>query len=430
MSGGRPRTVIGAHGEIWVNQKAKNKYVAGTWVRDDDGKMRQATATGSSRTAATGLLKERLLQRRGVMRDGQLDRSSPFTKLADLWLGDLDLQDLAENSRQVYRDQLRLHVLPALEHFMLGEITTGRVEWVLKTQRATSISQARKCRTVLNLLFNFALRQDAIARNPVSGTSPLPRPKEAPRSLTLEQVAAIRKAAASWRTEPGLPGPKPDGNVRDIIEVLLGTGMRPGEALAVRPCDVTDGRAGMVVKVTGTVVQTKGKPPKRQEHPKTHASVRFIPVPNFAAEVLRRRMATLSDQPERTIFANRNGGVLTLPNVRRTFREFLVLAGLEHSGISLRWYRRTAATVVARAMGADAASGFLGHTSAAITEGYYIEPDPTVDLSPAMHLERTLRAMRPDPALLSAATSDEEDDLLDDIDPVGEDDPETTDDAA
>lgn len=52
----------------------------------------------------------------------------------------------------------------------------------------------------------------------------------APQELTLEQIAAIRRAAATWRSDPGLPGPKSDGQVRDIIEVLLGTAMRPGEA--------------------------------------------------------------------------------------------------------------------------------------------------------------------------------------------------------
>ena len=61
--------------------------------------------------------------------------------------------------------------------------------------------------------------------------------------------------------------------------------------------------------------------------------------------------------------------------MRRTFRDFLQLAGLDETGISLRWYRRTGATVVARGMGSDAAATFLGHTSSAITEGHYIEKD-------------------------------------------------------
>lgn len=104
----------------------------------------------------------------------------------------------------------------------------------------------------MNLLFSYALRHDAISRNPVEGTSQLRKLKNVPAALSPAQIVAIRRAAAEWRTGDALPGPKSDGQVRDLIEVLLGTGMRPGEALALRPCDVTDDPGGMVVRVTGT----------------------------------------------------------------------------------------------------------------------------------------------------------------------------------
>jgi hypothetical protein len=55
--------------------------------------------------------------------------------------------------------------------------------------------------------------------------------------------------------------------------------------------------------------------------------------------------------------------------------------------VSLRC--RTGATVVARGISQHAAALFLGHTSAAITEGHYIEPDRSIDPTPTMHLERT-----------------------------------------
>jgi hypothetical protein len=83
------------------------------------------------------------------------------------------------------------------------------------------------------MLFAYALRHDAVGRNPVEGTSLLGRPKTTPQALTIEQITAIRDAAARWRTDPDLPGPKPDGQVRDIIEVLLWTAMRTGEC---SPC--------------------------------------------------------------------------------------------------------------------------------------------------------------------------------------------------
>lgn len=413
MSGGRPRTAIGTYGAVYVMRRA-DRCVAETRFRDLDGRLRKVTATAGSASAARALLKERLLNRGGFGSGGQLSLASPFGDLAEMWLADLEMRDLADGTKESYRDQVRLHVLPAFEHFALGEVTTGRVERFLSSQAAVSSSRAQRSRTMLNLLFGFALRHDAISRNPVEGTSSLRAPKNQPQALTLQQIAAIRAAAATWRTDPGQPGPKPDGQVRDIIEVLLGTAMRPGEVLALRPCDVEDRSTGMVVAVTGTVVQHKGTGAVRQGRPKSDASIRRIPVPEFAAAVLRRRLDGVP--PERTIFANRTGGPLSPYNVRRTFREFLLGAGLADSGISLRWYRRTGATVVARGLGSDAAAAFLGHTSTAITEGHYIERDTTVDLTPAAQLERTLRPASPDGTLLGLPPAVGEEEILTAVD--------------
>ena len=213
--------------------------------------------------------------------------------------------------------------------------------------------------------------------------------------------------------------------MRELIEVLAGTSMRPGEALALRPCDIDDGRRGMVAHVRGTVVYQYGRGNLRQDHPKTSASVRTVPVPEFAAVVLRRRrLAEMTpQQSEQTIFANRAGGVLSQHNVRRTFRQFLVIAGLESSGITPRWYRRTGATVLARGLGVEAAATHLGHTSTSITEAHYIEPDRKIDFAPAAVLDLTLRPHGPDGSLLARPDTDEEGRLLDRIDPREDDDP-------
>lgn len=135
--------------------------------------------------------------------NGQLSRSSRFTTLAELWLADLEVRDLVDGTRDHYQDMLRLHVRPAFENFILAEITPGRVERFLKAEHAVSYSQASKCRTILNLLFAYALRHDAISRNPVEGTSPLARPKGAPKALTLDQIVDKSRAATSTRSESG-----------------------------------------------------------------------------------------------------------------------------------------------------------------------------------------------------------------------------------
>ncbi|MBB3043693.1 tyrosine-type recombinase/integrase [Nocardioides soli] len=416
MSRGRPRTTIGTFGQITVTVVGPRRHRAFTRYRDVDGRLRPVTATAGSARAAEAVLKRRLADRAGYGHGGVLSPASPFGDLCELWLADLELRDISEGTKDNYRDDLRLHVRPFFDSYTLGEITTGRTETFIKTERAVSYSRAKHSRTVLNQLFGFALRHDAIGRNPVEGTSPLPRPKHHVQAMTLSQVQAIRAAAARWRAEPGVMGPKPDGQVRDAIEILLGTSVRPGEVLALRPCDVDDRPRGMVIHVRGTIVNQAGRGTFRQDHPKTDASVRQLPVPEFAAVVIRRRLSQMKpEERETTIFHNRTGGPLTLHNFRRTFREFLVLANLQDSGITPRWYRRTGATVLSRGLGVDAAASFLGHTSKAVTEAHYIEPDRTIDFGPAEALELALRPVDPDGALLARPESDDEEDVLDQL---------------
>lgn len=206
----RPRTPVGAYGSIAVRRRG-DRVLAETRIRDADGRIRHVRVTASTAARARQVLKERLLDRPTFGSARVLTPQSSFADLANVWLADLDVQRLAEGTKQTYRDQVRLHVLPAFEHYALTEITTGRVEWFLKSQATISSSRARQSRTLLNLLFAFALRHDAVPRNPVAGTSRLRHPKSQPKALTLEQIAAIRVAAANWRSEPGLPGPSRTG---------------------------------------------------------------------------------------------------------------------------------------------------------------------------------------------------------------------------
>jgi hypothetical protein len=172
MSGGRPRTAIGTYGEILVTPTARG-FCAFARFRDLDGRLRPVQATARSQRAAVSLLKERMISRPGYGSGGLLRLSSPFGDLCELWLKDLEGQDLSEGTKENYRDDLRLHVRPVFENYQLGEISTGRVEWFLKKEKAVSYSRAKHSRSMLNLLFKFALRHDAIPRNPVEGTSEL-----------------------------------------------------------------------------------------------------------------------------------------------------------------------------------------------------------------------------------------------------------------
>lgn len=193
MTGGRPRLAIGTFGTIELSVQSSG-WRARVWVRDMDGKRRRVPATASSQRKAEAALKVKLTYRPGYGGAGVLGVSSSFGELCELWLDDLELRDISEGTKENYRDDLRLHVHPAFENYSLGEITTGRVEWFLKNEAAVSYSRAKHSRTLLSQLIAFALRHDALPRNPLEGTSQLKPPKRTIRAMTLEQVQQIRAA--------------------------------------------------------------------------------------------------------------------------------------------------------------------------------------------------------------------------------------------
>ncbi len=388
---GRPRLPVSTFGSIKTIEVGPGRFRATTRFRDWDGQTRKVTATGSSRNAATTALKEMLSTRThsGDATDS-VTAGSPFTVLAEAWLEDLMLDmDRADSTKDIYERELRGLVLPTFEHFTVREITVGRIERFLKLQRTTSYTRAKHSRTVLSMVLGFAVRREIIPRNPVKDTSRMKKPPHTPKALTTEQISAIRIAARDWRTTPGTKGPRPDGQVRDLIEVMLGTATRIGEALALRKCDVDMAADPPRVHINGTVIVGTGKGVYRQEHPKTHESNRIVAVPAFAAEVIRHRLALIAgEEPEHLLLFSRNGTPLGPHNVRRNFREILKLAGLEGMEITPHAFRRTGATLLANELGIQAAADMLGHTSTSTTKKHYAEPDRTVKSEPATVLQR------------------------------------------
>jgi len=296
--------------------------------------------------------------------------------------------DLAAGSKDLYRRELNSLVLPTFKAFRLREITTGRLDQFLKRQGTVSYAHARHSRVVLNLMFNYALRQDALHHNPVQGTTRLKQPVSAPVALNLDQLHEVRHAVLSWRSGPAVSGPRPDGQVKDVIEVMLGTSDRIGEALALRKRDIDDTVVPMQVTVAGTLVVIEGSAVYRQDHPKTSSSNRTLQVPDFTADVLRRRLARLEhEDDDHLIFFTRVGTPLSPYNVRRTLRKMLADAGLSELKVTPHTFRRTSGTVIARATDAETAAEVLGN-SPEIAKKHHIEPEaPTPIATPALHLQ-------------------------------------------
>jgi integrase len=243
-------------------------------------------------------------------------------------------------------------------------------------------------KTVLKQIMSYAIRHDFYAGgNPVVEVDRLGRRRKKPVGLNDSEMEEVRQAVRSWRHEPGLPGPRPTNALADVVDVLLGTGARIGEVLAIRLEDVDLSGDVWRIAITGTLVEPRRGPKFRQDFPKNQSSERILPVPRFVVDVLLRRMReSPSNNGAGALFWTKRGTYMQASSVRRSLRAALSDAGLDGAEvITPHAFRRTVATLLAKELTDGAAATMLGHADVAMTHTAYIErlkevPDYTVVL--------------------------------------------------
>lgn len=376
----RPRLVIGTFGQITTRTAASGRIEVRTRYRDWDGKVRLVQATGPTAAAAERALKAKLAER-CLFQPAftTLSPDSPFTDLVTYWLEDLDLEDrLSKTTRQLYERNMRTLVIPAFGQLTLREIGVARCDHFLKQLAKQSYSRAKQARVVLRLALGLAVRHEVLPRNPMDHVARLHREPRVPDALTPAEVNAIRAAIAHWEAGRSVSGPKPNGQLGAIVEVMLGTSARIGEVLAIRRRDIDITSAVPSIRIAGTIVSRKGEPTFRQDHPKTARSRRVVALPSFTAEAVRRRLASIDDAGLDTLlFHSREGTPLTAANVRRQLRHVLGRAGT--TGVTPHMFRRTVATAVNENAGIELAAELLGHTDPKITIQHYIRRNEMVN---------------------------------------------------
>lgn len=307
-----------------------------------------------------------------------IDGDSTMATLAGLWIAEVKSEDLLRvQTLDRYRSVLQADILPVLGQVRVGGITVGMLDRFLKHLHKVKSSQARTAKVILNQMLGLAVRHGALPTNPVRDVGRLRKPRRDIRVLTLAEVDRLRAGLRERR--PRL-GPSPNQNLADVVDLMLGTGARIGEILALRWRDI-DLRDGLgTVTVCGTLIFLKGDGWSRQEMTKSEAGHRTIYLPTFAIEMLRRRRPSLPDNDLDAVFASRNGTWLQPSNVRRDFRKV-------RSALALEWvtphiFRKTVATLLHEQGYDKAATAQLGHSTEDVTKTYYVaKPKTAPDVS-------------------------------------------------
>ena len=139
-----------------------------------------------------------------------------------------------ENTRASFQGNLDKWVYPAIGDIKLPEITSAQISALLLDMQGKGKAHATvvKVYTILNSLFKMAYLSDMIARNPMDKVErPKPRKDEIkPQTAQAYTAQEVRDILTALEGEPL--------KWRAFIHLLVDTGVRRGEALAVQWEDI------------------------------------------------------------------------------------------------------------------------------------------------------------------------------------------------
>jgi len=356
-------------GSVFYHE-GKGKWVAQlTWVDPATGrKLKREKHCATRKEAEQALAQMVAEQARGLLMDPSRLTTRDF---ALEYLRRLEREGLRPNSIRLAQGELA-YALPSLKdpkaHDPLGRMRLQEVKPVHVRAAVDRVIEAGYApRTVarvlmrLKALFREALRLELVARNPAEAIQVrLPKGEKAARALEPEEVARLLEAAEASRSR----------DMALLLRLMLETGLRRGEALALQWGDVDLERGEVRVWRAWAKVGSKGAFTPL----KTPTAKRVVPLPLGLLRRLKARKEELLERlnPEEVDGLHLVGGVKPVdPDAFNHYlRRLAERAGLGR--VRVHDLRHTWATLaLSRGIPLEVVSERLGHASPTITLNVY-----------------------------------------------------------
>ena len=309
---------------------------------------------------------------RAIEKNGKVDvvRSGKYTvaEWVRLWFETYSKPSIREQTAYYYNNYIEKHIVPGIGGIKLDKLTTLQIQQFynkLKTsgriQRYEHIELKDKglsnrfihgIHGVLRSALDQAVKERLITSNPAEGCK-LPKiEKKEMKVLLPEQIGAYLQEA----------------NRRGLLPACyleLTSGLRRGELLALLWTDLDV--ENMTISVTKQVNRINGQ--LKVSQPKTSNSIRTIPIPKQAVDLLILEHEKHPDNPY--MFPSPKTGTMYDPDsFRHTHEKILAAAGIEH--IRFHDLRHTFATLsLQHGVDVKTLSNTLGHYSAGFTLDTY-----------------------------------------------------------
>ena len=368
--------------------------VAGTWYlrvelqHGDNGKRRQRRETvHGAKADAQRRLRELLHEVEG---GGYADAQRlTVAKIAERWLATKEHRVTAK-TYAFYSSHVRLYIVPTLGSLRAEALRPAYIEAAIaawargkrndKEKGVLSSHSVAHIFSSLRTMLRWGVKMGMLVRNAADGVEPPRFERNEMRALDPAGVARLLDAAQGT-------------DLRTVIAVAIGTGLRRGELLALRWSDVNlDARRLTVHRSLETV-----KGVTRTKPPKTARSARTIALPPFVAEILREEHQRQELREARGIKRNEDGWAFARPDgspwepgaFSLAFARFVKRVKLPH--VRFHDLRHSFGTL-ALASGVDlqTVSRALGHESTAITSRTYLHAIESLNEDAAARIDALL----------------------------------------
>lgn len=379
----RPPTPVGSYGVIKVEELTPAKdgtrrFRASTYFRMADGSSQRVRRQGPSKARAVARLKEALVDLTDEVKGGAVSGSTRFTRLADLWLEELEqeatLGNLSPTTVRLYRGALSNWVLPSLGQLQSREVMVANCDKAIKNARAkASYDTAKTVKAAMSGVCDYGVRHGAMKLNPVRSIARMSRGEERTVvALDLEQridlMAKLREYGPSRQQDA--KGRSLGGRGRiwldlpDIMEAMLATGVRLGELLALDSDEVDPANATVVI--SHHLVRITGQGLVRRRKRKGNRDGLVLKVPQWSVPMWRRRKLASGGGP---LFPSFTGNWLDPSNVINAIST--AMADVGYGWVTSHVFRKTVATVLDEAeLPTTAIADQLGNTRA-VAEKHY-----------------------------------------------------------
>ncbi|WP_275295186.1 tyrosine-type recombinase/integrase [Amycolatopsis sp. La24] len=319
-----------------------------------DGSLRRVRRQAPGKDEAVNRLKEALVEAAAEATDGEIDPSTRFAEVVDLYLDEVEeeasLGHLAPETVRLYRSVLKNWAIPDLGKLHCREVIVTRCSKVVRSARKKkSYDTAKTLKAALSGACDYAVRHGAMSKNPIRDIGRLSRNGEKKKVVALDAeqrvdlLAKLRAYALTRQTDAQGRSLGPRGqlwfDLPDLMEVMLATGLRIGEALALLGTDIDT--AEQTVSATHHIIRVAGDGLVRRPLRKGNEDELLLGVPGWSLPVLTRRSAAAGKGP---IFASFKGGYLDPSNVIHRIEEAMNAVG--YGWVTSHVFRKTVGTVL------------------------------------------------------------------------------------